>query len=104
MRSDLINFYKRVKDIVCEIAEVDESLFTSNKESCVDARYILVSILCGFFTDDEIAKLTGLSRSCANKIRNGARSRLSRFSFRCLYNSAEYRVKRMIDEVATNLL
>lgn len=63
--------YKDVIGCVCRHTGFDESLILiSNKEECVDARYILVHILSQWLTDTQIAMITGLSRTCANKIRN----------------------------------
>ena len=89
-----MNLYDRVKSVVSDYSEIAESdILGSNREECVDARYILIGVLGDWLTDEEISKLTGLTRACANKIRNGMRARLSRFSFRCLYNSVVVAIK-----------
>ena len=49
----------------------ESEVLVSNKEECVDARYIFIHILSQWLTDSQISSATGLSRTCANKIRNG---------------------------------
>lgn len=85
---DLKEFYQESKNIVCRVTGTDgKRLFCCNKEECVDARYILVAVMSKYLTDDEISRTTGISRSCANKIRNGFKGKMQKFSFRCMYHS-----------------
>lgn len=64
-------FYQIVIGCVCRYTGFDESsILMSNKEDCVDARYIFIHILSQWLTDSQISEVTGLSRTCANKIRN----------------------------------
>lgn len=99
MERNVKELYEKIKRIVCDYAELLEAdILNSNREECVNARYIMVGLLGEYLTDDEIAKLSGLTRACANKIRNGMRARLNRFSFRCLYNS----VKGAVGGIDTN--
>lgn len=64
-------FYKVVIGCVCRYTGFDEtSILISNKEECVDARYISIHILSQWLTDSQISSVTGLSRTCSNKIRN----------------------------------
>lgn len=92
-------FYVRLKTAVCRHMQVDEhSLFHSNKERCVDARYVLVSVLSEFFTDDEVADFCGMSRTGVNKIRNRFRIRMRKLSFRCHYTEA----RREADSIAAD--
>lgn len=80
--------------LVCDYTELNvDDMLGSNREECVDARYILVGVLADYFTDEEIAKLSGLTRACCNKIRNGMIAKLKRLSFRCLYNSVKENIK-----------
>lgn len=80
-------FYNEALELVCNIMNVQEKdIFQSNKEMCVDARYILVGNLSDYFTDEEIVRLTGIARSTANKIRNGFRYKMKKFTFRCNYH------------------
>ena len=88
MKKDLLKLYEQIKYLVCDYSELNENeVLLSNREECVDARYIMVGVLSNYFTDDEIAKFTGLTRACANKIRNGMKAKMSRLSFRSLYYS-----------------
>lgn len=104
MKSE-INVIKRLYDqtlwLVCDYTELNvDDIYNSNREECVDARYILVGILTDYLTDEEIAKLSGLTRACCNKIRNGMATKLKRLSFRCLYSSVKDNIKEWY---ATNL-
>lgn len=105
MRVELSRLYDQTMFLVCDYSELSEKeVLTSNKEECVDARYILAGVLSEYLTDEEIARLTGLTRACANKIRNGMRAKLNRFSFRCLYNSVKGAIKEWYEnELAMNL-
>lgn len=97
--------YDQTLWLVSDYTELQQNeILKSNKEECVDARYILAGILSDYLTDDEIARFTGLTRACCNKIRNGMIAKLSRFSFRCLYNSVKGAIKEWYEnELATNL-
>lgn len=65
-------FSQTVIGCVCRYTGFSESeVLVSNKEECVDARYIFIHILSQWLTDSQISSVTGLSRTCANKIRNG---------------------------------
>lgn len=82
----IINLYQETLGIVSDCCKVSkEKIISSKKEECVNARYILVSILGEWYTDNEIAELTGLSRPCTNKIRNKFKSRLKRYNVNCQY-------------------
>jgi hypothetical protein len=85
-------FYDEALELVLSVTrQKEEDIFCQNKESCVDARYILVGVLSNYFTDDEIVSFTGLSRSTANKIRNCYQPKMKKFSFRCKYHEvADY--------------
>lgn len=95
VKKELTKLYDQVLYLVCDYSELEKTeVLTSNREECVDARYILVGVLSEYLTDDEISRLSGLTRACANKIRNGMRAKLNRFSFRCLYNSVNGAIKK----------
>lgn len=105
--------FNEVKYLVSDYSELsDQEILSSNREECVDARYIMVGVLTDYLTDDEIARFSGLTRACCNKIRNGMRAKLNRFSFRCLYNSVKGAVKEWYEtnlqqtsnELTTNIL
>ena len=91
--------WEKAKYLVCDYTELsEEDVLTSNREECVDARYILVGIMGEYLTDEEIAKLSGLTRECCNKIRNGMKVKFMRFSFRCLYQSVKGMMMEMRNE------
>ena len=82
----LEEIYQKVKASVCRETGVDEeSILHSIKEPCVDARYIMVHLLSQWMTDEEISRVTGLSRTCANKIRNSFQRRINKYSIRSVY-------------------
>lgn len=82
----LEKIYQEVKAAVCRETGVDEeSILHSIKEPCVDARYIMVHLLSQWMTDEEISRVTGLSRTCANKIRNSFQRRINKYSIRSVY-------------------
>lgn len=79
------DYFQNIVSIVCRHSGIDETrIYNSNKEACVDARYVLVHLLSQKFTDEEISTFTGLSRTCANKIRNSFRYKLKKFSVKCM--------------------
>lgn len=90
--------YEYAINVVCEYSELEEhDIMTSNKEEYVNARYALIGALSEYLTDEEIAKHSSLTRACANKIRNGMRERLNRYSFRCMFQSIKGKVKDKVD-------
>lgn len=92
------NLYHEVFEVVCRITEMDkDSILHSNKEQCVDARYLLVYILSQHLTDEEISEVSGLSRTCANKIRNTFKNKSRKFSVKC-------KLTQIHDELDTTLL
>lgn len=49
--------YSNIKKQVCETTGISPSeIFSSNNEEVVDARYLLIHLLCDKFTDKEISK------------------------------------------------
>lgn len=86
--------YEQVEWLVCDYTELDkDSVLQCNREECVDARYILVSVACEYLTDDEVSRYSGLTRACVNKIRNGVKHKLRRYSFRCMHESVKETIK-----------
>ena len=76
--------YSNIKKQVCETTGISPSeIFSSNNEEVVDARYLLIHLLCDKFTDKEISNMTGISKSLANKIRNTIHVKKNKYSFRC---------------------
>ena len=69
--------------VVASYFQVDKSkVLTSNEEDCVNARYCLIYTMCEKYHDSDIAKISGLSKSCVNKIRNNTKFKLEDYSFR----------------------
>lgn len=65
----------------------EEDVLKRNLEDCVNARYTLFGSICKYYTDTELSKLSLLSRSLINKIRNTVYSRLkSSYTFRRNFN------------------
>ncbi len=93
-----LDFYREIKETVINESGIEESeLLHSNREECVDARYILVYVLCSYLTDHEIRKFTGLSNACVNKIRNNFSGKENKFSVRCLYELIRMKGKELAE-------
>lgn len=76
MRSD---FFNGVIDKVCVSMDVErEDVLHSNKEECVDARYLVIAVLSERLSDRQIAEVSGWSVQLVNKAKNA-------FSDRCKY-------------------
>ena len=55
--------YEEVLAVVEEVTDIPRSvILSSNREECVDARFLLVYSLSRMLTDSEIARLTGRTR------------------------------------------
>lgn len=78
----MFDMYNAVKESVCRNTEVNEAdMLSSNREECVDARSILVDVLIRKgVTEKEVSSLTGLTRQCVNKLKNGFSHRLRKWS------------------------
>ena len=64
---------------VCKAMELDaDSVIKSNKEECVDARYLVIAVLSERLSDRQIAEVSGWSYQLVNKARNS-------FVNRCKY-------------------
>ena len=95
-----LDFYNKIKEEVISETGIDETaLFNSNREECVDARYILVYSLCSYLTDHEISRFTGLSNACVNKIRNNFPFKENKFSVRCLYDFIKLKAKESANSI-----
>lgn len=80
--------YNEVKVIVISETGIEELLMLrSRKESCVDARYLLVYFLAQKLTDDDISLLIGYPRQAVNHMRNNFQKRTSKWSVRRLMES-----------------
>lgn len=82
MNSTINSFYGKLIEKVSQVTGVKrERILTSNSEESVDARTILIYILSGkSISDMEIASLTGLTRQCVNKLKNGFKYRKNKWS------------------------
>lgn len=77
------DLYRIMKAAVCRHTGVGEpDMLASNKEECVDARYLLVHFLARYLTDEEISKNTGLTRQAVNYIRNHFGQKLRKWSIK----------------------
>lgn len=77
------DLYQEVLGAVCRNTGIDETtMLRSNKEYCVDARYLLIHFLAQKLTDEEIATLTGIYRQSVNHIRNNFPNRLNKWSIK----------------------
>lgn len=73
------DFFDGVINKVCASMEVNrEDVLSSNKDECVDARYLVIAVLSERFSDRQIAEVSGWSYALVNKARNA-------FSDRCKY-------------------
>ena len=63
--------FNEVLENVCRSLELDrESVIHSNKEECVDARYVIIAVLSERLSDRQIAEVSGWSVQLVNKARN----------------------------------
>ena len=57
-------------------------MIESNKEECVDARYLLIHFLSQFLTDEDISRNSGLTRQAVNYIRNHFEQKMNKWSIK----------------------
>lgn len=73
MKTELFN---EILSKVSEVTELHpEEILKSNKEECVDARYVLIAVLSERLSDRQIAEVSGLSHQLVNKARNNFHER-----------------------------
>lgn len=75
--------YQNMVAAVCRhtgVGGVD--VLESNKEECVDARYILIHFLSQYLTDEDISRVTGLTRQAVNYIRNHFEQKMNKWSIK----------------------
>ena len=83
---DKVELFNEVLGKVCEMTELSkEKVCKSNLEECVDARYVVISVLSETLSDKQIAEVSGWSVQLVNKARNS-------FHKRCKYR---YGLKEM---------
>lgn len=77
------DLYQIMMSTVCRHTGVGElDMIESNKEECVDARYILIYFLSKYLTDEDISKNTGLTRQAVNYIRNHFENKMNKWTVR----------------------
>lgn len=73
MKTELFN---EILSKVSEVTELQpEEILKSNKEECVDARYVLIAVLSERLSDRQIAEVSGWSVQLVNKAKNNFASR-----------------------------
>lgn len=84
MRQIIFNEFQRAAGSVCRHFGVDEvQMLHSNKNYCVDARAVLVSVLTDKgLSESELVELTGLTQQCINRLKNSIRFREKGWTFR----------------------
>ena len=76
MKTELFN---EILSKVSEVTELQpEEILKSNKEECVDARYVVIAVLSEKLSDKQIAEVSGWSVQLVNKAKN-------HFADRCKY-------------------
>lgn len=78
-------YVDKLLDFLSKYFEVDKELIlTSRAEEYVEVRYLLIQYLCSKYSDREVAKITDLTKSGVNTIKNKLDKKES---LRELYNS-----------------
>ena len=73
---DKRDYFDFILGKVCEMTELSaEKVCKSNLEECVDARYVLISVLSEKLSDKQIAEVSGWSVQLVNKAKNSFASR-----------------------------
>jgi hypothetical protein len=68
--------FNEVLGNVCRSLELDrESVMHSNKEECVDARYVIIAVLSERLSDRQIAEVSSWSVQLVNKAKNSFHNR-----------------------------
>lgn len=72
----VVEYFNEVLNKVSKATEIDNySILHSNKEECVDARYVLIAVLSERLSDRQIAEVSGLSHQLVNKAKNNFKDR-----------------------------
>lgn len=87
-----VEIFNEVLDNVCKDMELDaDTVRHSNKEECVDARYLVIALLSERLSDRQIAEVSGWSYQLVNKARNAFKDRCKfRWGLKELYLSLRY--------------
>lgn len=71
-----VELFNEVLDNVCKGTELDtDSVKSSNREECVDARYLVIAVLSEKLSDKQIAEVSGWSVQLVNKAKNSFHKR-----------------------------
>ena len=83
-KNDLFN---EVLESVCKAMGLDaDSVMKSNKEECVDARYLVIAVLSSKLSDKQIAEISGWSVQLISKAKNSFQNRCkTRWGLKELY-------------------
>ena len=88
---DKRDFFEEILKNVCKSMDLDtESVKSSNREECVDARYVVIAVLSEKLSDKQIAEVSGWSVQLVNKAKNS-------FHKRCQYR---WGLKEMYKELS----
>lgn len=81
------DFFENILGKVCEMTELSvEKVCKSNLEECVDARYVLISVLSEKLSDKQIAEVSGWSVQLVNKAKNSFHKRCKcRYGLKDMY-------------------
>lgn len=70
------SIFNEVLEKVSEVTELNNTdILHSNKEECVDARYVAIAILSEKLSDKQIAEVSGWSIQLVSKAKNAFRER-----------------------------
>lgn len=69
-------YFSEILGKVCEMTELSVAeVCKSNREECVDARYLLIAVLSERLSDRQIAELGGWSVQLVSKVKGAFRER-----------------------------
>lgn len=78
-------YVNKLLNYLSQYLDIEKSLIlTSKAEEYVEARYVLIQFLCDKYSDREVSKITDLTKSGVNTIKNKFNTKES---LRDLYNT-----------------
>lgn len=80
-------YFESILGKVCEMTQLSvEKVCKSNLEECVDARYVVITVLSEKLSDKQIAEVSGWSVQLVNKARNSFHNRCKyRYGLKDMY-------------------
>lgn len=79
------DLFERVITSVCEFSGLRRvEILESRREECVDARSVLIEVLCGYMSENEVAQFIGKDRRSVNYLKNGFRTRVRKWAVRMM--------------------